>query len=435
MSRTKIVGVGSSLRGRCNEETMFRIIDNCRDRSCLNYEIEKLSFNKLISNSDGCLLASLFGATQKGCEIRAINLRSFFSNKSYEFRSKDEKKELYEIVKDADGFICATPVYFGDCSSYLKEFVRFLYEEDLIKNKIIGLNSVGAKRNGGQETAISYTLYDVLKKGGLICGNGPSTSQYGGTAWAGDLGAVREDFFGIETSIGTGQKIASVAKILKSTKNLKKDKLKISVWIVRDKESIVYGRIKEIINKIREVFHESVELDVLRICNLNLERCLGCSICPYYYDKSSQYGVFKDRIQDDDLSGIYSRLIETDGIIVAGYNSVNSTGVKDLFSIFIERTRQIRRDDFLLTNLPVLAYSIEEVGNGSLFSMKVMTSFLRHNSIILPPIEQYIIHNEIMNNIDQRIYDFITLAKSIKQGRKYIKEQRIYKPIGYSISE
>lgn len=95
----------------------------------------------------------------------------------------------------------------------------------------------------------------------------------------------------------------------------------------------------------------------------------------------------------------------------------------------------MRRDNFLLTNLPVAAYSIEEVGNGSLFSMKVRTSFLRHNSIILPPIEQFFIQGKIISNVDPHISDFITLEKNIKEGRKRIKEQVIYKPIGYNLNQ
>jgi multimeric flavodoxin WrbA len=434
MNRIKIVGVAASLRSRCNEDKMRDAILNCKDRSDLDYIIEKMSFNKMLSNSEACLLASLFGVQRENGNFEIIRLNRFFQNKYPSNIAKDKKLKLLDVLSNVDGYIFSTPVYFGDSSSYLKSFFDFLNEHNLLKNKIVGVDSVGAKRNGGQETTNIFTLSEALKNGAIICGNGPKISQYGGTAWAGDIGSIREDTFGIETSFGVGKKVSQIAKIYKLADKSSLNNFKVSFWITKDKDSVLEKNIEARIEKLKRKYPSWINFEITNLTKIQLKRCLGCSICPFYLDKSDKYGIFKDRIQNDDLKDIYENLINTNAIIVAGLNPINSLGVKDIYQIFMERTRQIRRDNFLLTNVPVAAYSLEEIGQGYPFTLKVMSSFLRHNTVILPPIEQYYNNNnEIANDPHDILENFIDTALRIHRGKKHVEiGENIYEPVGYS---
>ena len=83
-----------------------------------------------------------------------------------------------------------------------------------ISGKVGGVVSVGAKRNGGQETCNIFTMYDLLRMRCAVVGNGPKTSQYGGTVWAGDKGTIREDNYGIESCIATGMNVSRTAELV-----------------------------------------------------------------------------------------------------------------------------------------------------------------------------------------------------------------------------
>jgi hypothetical protein len=104
--------------------------------------------------------------------------------------------------------------------------------------------------------------------------------------------------------------------------------------------------------------------------------------------------------------------------------------MRDVYPILLERTRQIRRDNYLLTNLPVVAYCQGETSQNTLFSMKVMTSFLKHNSVILPPIEQC--SREVLELKSQFEQSVATII-AIKQGREAVDFRPVrYDPVGYS---
>ncbi len=100
----------------------------------------------------------------------------------------------------------------------------------------------------------------------------------------------------------------------------------------------------------------------------------------------------------------------------------------------LERTRTIRRDNFLLSNVPVTSLSIEELPSNSLFSLKVMTSFLRHNTVIHPPLNVYLHNKKRITNVENTFLDFLNFAIKIKNGKKVIsnKQSPQYLPIGYT---
>ncbi|NOR85951.1 flavodoxin family protein [archaeon] len=124
----------------------------------------------------------------------------------------DDYNKISEKIKDADGIIMSSPVYFGGVSAQLKAFMdrtRHLRREDALTDKITGAIAVGASRNGGQETTIQQIHNFFLIHGAIIVGD-EKTRHYGGTGQASKLEDIKNDNHAIETSKNLGAHIAKV---------------------------------------------------------------------------------------------------------------------------------------------------------------------------------------------------------------------------------
>lgn len=435
MDRVKILGVATSTRSRGNLSELKEIIAKTKNREDLEYTIETLARNKVISNTEACLVASLQGAASEGAQIDIVRANKFFPKGYPQDITKDKEKKLVDLIKKHDGIIIATPVYFGDRSSYAANFIRLLKEHNLLRDKVVGVVSAGAKRNGGQETTNIYTLWETLEGGAYVCGNGPKTSQYGGTAWAGDIGSIGNDDFGIDTSIGVGHRVSQVTEILKNADSGKLDDFKISFWITKDRDHTLEKNISTQVEKLKKVFPARFKFEVLDLTGISLLRCVGCSICPFHYDKSKKDVAIKCKIQNDDMKNIYASLVNNDAIVICGYNPKSTQGLMDIYQTFLERTRFIRRDNFLLTNVPITSYSMKGPEQEDLFSLKVMTSFMRHNTIICPPIK-HTISGKSPEHSFEGLVDFINKAVLVRKGRNVVKARQVsYHVIGYGIKD
>ncbi len=73
----------------------------------------------------------------------------------------DDMREITSKLQEAQGIIIGSPVYFGNVTSQLKMFMdrsRPLRIDFKLKDKVGGAISVGASRNGGQETTITWAI-------------------------------------------------------------------------------------------------------------------------------------------------------------------------------------------------------------------------------------------------------------------------------------
>ena len=111
---------------------------------------------------------------------------------------EDDMQELTEKVKNADGVIMSSPVYFGDMTGLAKSFIdrlRPLRNVHAFKYKVCGAISTGGFRNGGQETTI-HSIYDFfLIQGGIVVGDDRPTAHFGATG----VGNTSEDEIAITT--------------------------------------------------------------------------------------------------------------------------------------------------------------------------------------------------------------------------------------------
>ena len=122
--------------------------------------------------------------------------------------------EAYDLLRQADGIIIGSPVYFGTVSAQLKGFwdkSRILRKEKALVNVIGGAVSVGASRFGGQETTVKAVHDIMLVQGMTVIGDG----YFGDDA--GHQGACAQrpsadDTVGLNRAAIMGRRVAELAQ-------------------------------------------------------------------------------------------------------------------------------------------------------------------------------------------------------------------------------
>lgn len=383
-NKTLIVGVPGSIRTGFRTEKAAMWVSACLSNidcfeDCMIFlrTLEGAGY----SNSDILLCAALYGARQEGAECIISRMQR----------------------NDANGYIFASPVYFGDHSSIIKEKLD-TWE---LEGKVCGVVSVGAKRNGGQETTDLFTLTDCMLAGGIVVGNGPTTSQYGGTAWAGDKGTVWKDEHGVETAIGTGMSVARTAWLLLPVEsNHTLNVLVFSMTPLIDLESLV----KAIPVGHPQIIYVDPE-------DLNVKSCLACKECP----DPTKIAGYTCRLSDaktDEWFILYEKLMRADLVIVTPYIA----SMAEWFRIF-ERARCLRRDHLKLSYTPYFSAITED----KLFHVRMLPKFLRQDMTILPPVRACTEVIRFRNNLNW--------ALRISENRKKLVDEPVYVPVGYGGQE
>ncbi|WP_456416710.1 flavodoxin family protein [Methanocaldococcus sp.] len=130
----------------------------------------------------------------------------------------DDIEPILEKMKEADGIIFGSPVYFGGVSAQLKMLMdrsRPLRIGFQLRNKVGGAIAVGASRNGGQETTIQQIHNFFLIHSMIVVGDNDPTAHYGGTGVGKSPGDCEKDEIGLETARNLGKKVAEVIKLIK----------------------------------------------------------------------------------------------------------------------------------------------------------------------------------------------------------------------------
>jgi multimeric flavodoxin WrbA len=395
--------------------------------------LHKKNGQKGLSNSEAALAAALWGAAKEGSDIEYCNLSHYFP----ESGSTKHLKDLEKIVLNSDGFILSGPVYFGDRSSLAQEFIEFLSKNknclEHIKNKVYGGLAVGAKRNGGQETALVYQLIDMINLNMLGVGNNSETSsQYGGTVVAGDIGSVIGDEYGIDTSIGTGKRVARISRLSTLPKPIKETKrAAIEIWLVQDKKN--KSGLKYIEKFVSELKNKSdISIKIRDFTDVSTHRCIACDICPISSGPTKDYRCIITKKSDLFVQD-HEALINADAILLAAYSPVDKTDVISVYQKFIERTRYIRRDNYALGDLLMAPLVISEVNSNQNLHIRMTTSLIRHHSIIHHPILMFENSGNLLNwDVAKKQAElFIHNAKKVVALQA---DTRKYNPVGYIIS-
>jgi multimeric flavodoxin WrbA len=119
-------------------------------------------------------------------------------------------------LKDASagGLIIGSPVYFRNassvCMAFLERLAALRKPKLLLANKAVGILSVGAYRNGGQEMVIQQIQTAMLCHEVVIVGGKPGAHQ-GATLWNAYKDDIMKDEFGIDSAQKVGIRVAEAA--------------------------------------------------------------------------------------------------------------------------------------------------------------------------------------------------------------------------------
>ena len=401
--------------------------------------LQKLKGDKGLSNSEASLAAGLWGAFKNGANISHTGLSSFFPMNGIPRKLNELKKKIL----NSDALLLSGPVYFGDRGSLVHELIEFIRSDDKLRKHVRGKAyagiTVGAKRNGGQETTLIYQIVDMSNLNMLVVGNSSdTTSQYGGTVLAGDVGTAWQDDYGINTSIGTGARLAKIQKSISNTKNIKlKNPINIGIWIVQDSNDLKAEKYAEKFIKKSKV--SNVKFEVLNIANQNISRCIACDLCPTHHAPAEEYAcIIKN--SDDFFVKNHKDLVNYDAILLMGYSAVTRDKENSVYQRFIERTRYWRRSSYMIGDKLTAPFVISELNSNQNLHIRMLTSLIRHHTIIHHPIIAFEKNNHLINDeyAQEQFDNFAIDAIRTSLAKLSFSESELkseYNPIGYLISK
>ena len=191
----KVIGISGSPRPEGNTTLLVREALNAVAEEGIETEFISLA-DKELNPCIGCNLCKETG----NCQII------------------DDIEEILEKMKEADGIILGSPVYFGGVSAQLKmpmDRSRPLRMGFQLRNKVGGAIAVGASRNGGQETTIQQIHNFFLIHSMIVVGDNDPTAHYGGAGVGKSPGDCKDDNIGLETARNLGKKVAEIIKLIK----------------------------------------------------------------------------------------------------------------------------------------------------------------------------------------------------------------------------
>jgi multimeric flavodoxin WrbA len=394
----------------------------------------KKSGNSGLSNSEVLLAAGLWAAHKEGADIDRLSLAEHFTASGQQRNPEVLRAKLLE----ADGLLISGPIYFGDRGSLAESLIEFIAGDPELKaalnGRLYGGLSVGSKRNGGQETTLIYQMFDMVNLGLLAVGNdSDSTAQYGGTGQAGDVGTVHKDSYGIDTSIGTGRRMARVLRMFRAAPAMR-DKPRTLFLILHDANRIG----ERAAGWLSTRFERNTHSTVVNLTGKKIRRCMACDICPTHVGRDEEYRCIINSINDD-MRELHRKLLYHD-LIVPVYVSTHGTVAESNYQSFIERTRYLRRSDYIWNDIMVSPLVLEEPGGYRLMPVRMLTSFVRHQSVMAKPMIGYLKNDEITNwqHIEKSFTRTLDSARTLAAGRLALGHEtavtRRYNQIGYVLS-
>ena len=395
--------------------------------------LQKKQGDSGLSNSEVALAAALWAAYKEGSGIEHLSLSQYFTADGRQRHPEILREKLLE----ADGLLISGPVYFGDRGSLAESLIEFIANDaDLraaMSGRLYGGIAVGAKRNGGQETTLIYQMLDMVNLGFLTVGNdSETTAQYGGTGHAGDVGTMHKDSYGIDTSIGVGRRMARVLKQL-GTKSTLRDVPKTLFLILQDASDIGARTVDRLMTRFGSEMHAAV----LNVTGRSVMRCIACDICPKQFGPDEKYSC-TIAAKIDSMPDLHRSLLYHDLIVPVGV-SMQEPILGSRYQTFLERTRYLRHADFIWSDVMVAPLVLEEPADYRSLPIRMMTSFLRHHTVMAKPMIGYVQDGEV-NNLQRIEKDFsqtLAYAARLTAGRlaqtKETSTALRYNPVGYAL--
>jgi multimeric flavodoxin WrbA len=180
----KVVGIVGSTRVGGNTETLTRIALEEVEKDGLETELVSLA-GKKIEPCDGCRACTETGE----CHI------------------KDDFESIFAKMKEADGIILATPVYYGAATPQMVSFISRFYAKrgKQLRNKVGG--PIVVARRAGHNFTFAQLMFFFMIQEMIVPG-----SSYWNVAFGRSKGDVLKDEEGINTIKTFAQKMAWLLK-------------------------------------------------------------------------------------------------------------------------------------------------------------------------------------------------------------------------------
>ena len=154
-------------------------------------------------------------------DLGGLNIFGLFQPRE-EGEAKDDFAKILPTLRSPNlgGIIIGSPVYFrimsSLCSAFIERLSALRSPELVLANKPVGVLSVGAYRNGGQELVIQQIQTAMLCHEVMIVGGKPGAHQ-GATLWNAYKDDISKDEFGMESSKKLGIRVAEAVLRLRNT--------------------------------------------------------------------------------------------------------------------------------------------------------------------------------------------------------------------------
>jgi multimeric flavodoxin WrbA len=386
-----------------------------------------------LSNSEVALAAALWSAAREGAEIDHLSLSEYFDANG----GQREPERLRQALLEADGLLVSGPVYFGDRGSLAESLVDFIARDralcEALAGRLYGGIAVGAKRNGGQETTLIYQMIDMLGLGMLAVGNdSDTTAQYGGTGHAGDVGTMHKDMYGIDTSMGVGRRMGKVLQALATPHRLAA--VPRTLFLIQEEVGDIARRT---VDAIVERLTPTTAATIVDITRRNIKRCIACDICPTNIDLDDVYRCII-KSESDDLSELHAELLHHDALVPVVATARDRSRMTGNYQAFVERTRYLRRGDYVWSDLLVAPLTLTESAGYDTYSIRQMTSYLRHHTVMSQPLVGRIAGDAVadLDQIIEALSKALGMADRLAAGRLAlaVNPGHQYHPVGYVLS-
>jgi multimeric flavodoxin WrbA len=386
-----------------------------------------------LSNTETALAAALWAAHREGAHVDHLSLSDHFTADGRQRRTDELRAKLLA----ADGLLISGPVYFGDRGSLAESLIAFIAgDADLrraLHGRLYGGIAVGAKRNGGQETTLIYQMLDMANLGFLTVGNdSETTAQYGGTGHAGDVGTMWKDTYGLDTSMGTGRHLARASRYFGAARMGIAPR---TLFLVLED---VNGVASSFVDRLITRFGQSMLPTVIDVTGRVIDRCIACDICPTRVGFDEEYRC-AITARADGMSGLHASLLHHD-LLVPVATSLRQPAIRSTYQTFIERTRYLRRSDYVWSDLMIAPLVLEEAGDHRSLPIRMMTSFIRHHTVMAKPSIAYLADGRVTNvtSVEEDFARTLELAGRLAAGRLTLAAETApaqpYTPVGYVLS-
>jgi multimeric flavodoxin WrbA len=182
-----------------------------------------------------------------------------------------------------------------------------------------------------------------------------------------------------------------------------------------------------------------VTFDVRDFSESEIYRCIACDVCPVKPGSRDDYRCII-RSEKDLFVQQHRDLVSVDALLLAAYSPAERGDLRSVYQRFLERTRYLRRDDYALADRLAAPLVISEVGSNQNLHIRMLTSLVRHQTILHHPLIGYE-HGEKVLTRDRMIEDamsFVKCAAQLTAGRVARSgtesSQLSYNPVGYQVS-